>query len=246
MTAPTSGGSFQTCAGCDTIRALPRRLTLSLTLLALVVPASGALASTVPTLGLKQASTNWGAGFGAIRPSAINFNGDPTSFISKIHWSSWGGSRAVGHGIAGFVWPGFARRRRNPRTSVRPSWPSISVHATATRPISVRSGTSPSTARRSLRASAGWDICTGKLLGQRASAGPVYCPKGQFTTWVSGSVTCAELPGIEDLIDGTAHQGHSAKWISHGWVCGTDLNMGRDPQTVNCQSGNSKVVNFKI
>ena len=80
----------------------------------------------------------------------------------------------------------------------------------------------------------------------RIQAAPVYCPKGQFSTWVSGSVTCAELPGIEDLVDGAAHQGHSAKWISHGWICGTDLNTGRNPQTVNCQSGNSKVVNFKI
>jgi hypothetical protein len=54
------------------------------------------------------------------------------------------------------------------------------------------------------------------------------------------------LPGIESLVGGAAHQGHSAKWISHGWICGTDLNVGRNPQTVNCQSGNSKDVNFKI
>jgi hypothetical protein len=87
---------------------MPRgRLTLSVVLLALVVSASEASAGTAPTLGLKQASTTWGAGFGAIRPSAINFNGDPTSFMSKIRWSSWGGRHAVGHGIAGFVWPRF-------------------------------------------------------------------------------------------------------------------------------------------
>ena len=47
-------------------------------------------------------------GFGAVRPPAINFNGDPTSFISKIRWSSWGGRRAVGRGTAGVVWPGFS------------------------------------------------------------------------------------------------------------------------------------------
>jgi hypothetical protein len=80
--------------------------------------------------------------------------------------------------------------------------------------------------------------------GARGRSG--LLPKGQFTTWVSGSVTCAELPVIEALVGGADHEGHSAKWVSHGWICGTDLNVGRNPRTVNCQSGNSKDVNFKI
>ena len=225
---------------------MPRgRLRLILLLLALVVPASAALAGTVPTLGVKQVSTNWGAGFGAIRPSAINFNGDPTSFISKIHWSSWGGSRAVGHGIAGFVWPGFAvadGTRYVGATVVAFDRGTCDGHPAYKR----EEWYFPEYGETFAPASAGWDICTGKLLSHGSPAGPVYCPKGQFTTWVSGSVTCAELPGVEALVGAAAHQGHSAKWISHGWICGTDLNMGRKPQTVNCSSGNSKVVNFKI
>lgn len=225
---------------------MPRgRSTLILALLVLVVPASGALASILPTLGLKRASTNWGAGFGAIRPSAINFNGDPTSFISKIHWRSWGGSRAVGRGIAGFVWPGFAvadGTRYDGATVVAFDLGTCDGHAAYRR----EEWYFPQYGETFSPAAAGWDICTGKPLTPASPAGPVYCPNGQFTTWVSGSVTCTELPGIEDLVDGAAHRGHSAKWISHGWICGTDLSMSRNPQTANCVSGNSKSVNFKI
>jgi hypothetical protein len=221
------------------------RLILVLALLVLVVPGSSAIAGYLPTLGLKQADTNWGAGFGAIRPSEINFNGDPTSFVSKIHWTSWGGRRAVGHGIAGFVWPGFGvadGTRYVGATVVAFDLGICDGHPAYER----EEWYFPRYGETFARASAAWDICTGKLLGHTSPAGPVYCPKGQFTTWVSGSVKCGQLAGIEDLVDGAAHTGHSAKWISHGWICGTDLSMSRNPQTVNCQSGNSKVLNFKI
>jgi hypothetical protein len=95
-------------------------------------------------------------------------------------------------------------------------------------------------------ASARWNLCTGKRLSQAPPAGPVYCPRASSPHGSSGSVTCAELPVIEALVGGADHEGHSAKWVSHGWICGTDLNVGRNPRTVNCQSGNSKDVNFKI
>ncbi|HEY2651224.1 MAG TPA: hypothetical protein VGI50_04835 [Solirubrobacteraceae bacterium] len=220
------------------------RLTLIVVLLGLAAPAT-ALAGTAPTLGLKQADTNWGAGFGVARPSAINFNGDPTSFIRKIRWSSWGGNQAVGHGSAGFVWPGFAvadGTRYVSATVVAFDLGTCDGHPAYQR----EEWYFPQYGETFAEASAGWNICTGKLLSSAPRAGPVYCPKGQFTTWVSGSVTCAELPGIEALVASAAHQGRSAKWISHGWICGTDLNMGTSPQTVDCQSGNSKGVNFKI
>jgi hypothetical protein len=225
---------------------MPRgRFTLIVGLLSLAVLATTAFAGTGPTLGLKRASTNWGAGFGAIRPSAINFNGDPTSFISKIHWSSWGGRQAVGRGIAGFVWPGFAvadGTRYVGATVVAFDLGTCGGHPAYER----EEWYFPQYGEAFARTAAGWNICTGKLLNAGSPEGPVYCPKGQFTNWVSGSVTCAELAGIKALVEGHAHQRHSAKWISHGWICGTDPNTGRNPQTANCQSGNSKVVNFKI
>jgi hypothetical protein len=217
---------------------------LILLLLVLVVPATVALASTEPTLGVKHANPTWGSGFGAVKPSAIDFNGDPTSFIQRIHWRSWGGRRAVGQGVAGFDWPGFGVADG---TRV--------VHATV---VAFRLGTCdghpayrreewyfPQYGETFAPALAIWDICTGKLV-QTSPPGPIYCPKGQFNAWVSGGVKCAELRRIKALVGGAAHEGHSAKWISHGWVCGTDLNAGRDPQTANCEKGDFKDVNFKI
>lgn len=227
-------------------RSMPRgRPTLSLILLALVVSASPALAGSAPTLGLKLPSTHWGGGFGVARPSAISFNGDPTSFISKIRWSSWGGRQAVGHGVAGFDWPGFGVA--DGTSYVGATVVAFDLGTCNGQPAYRREEWYfPQYGEGFAPASAVWNICTGKVLSQARVAGPVYCPKGQFNTWVSGGVTCAQLPGIEALVGAAAYQGHSAKWISHGWVCGSDLNMSKNPQTVVCQSGNSKDVSFTI
>ena len=70
--------------------------------------AATAFARPAPILGLSGAVTQDGTGFGVVRPSEINYGGDPTSYATKINWSSWGGRRAIGHGIANWVWPGFS------------------------------------------------------------------------------------------------------------------------------------------
>ena len=225
-----------------------RRFALLLVLVGLVAAAAtatAALAGTAPTLGLKTADRAWGAGFGAIRPSAINFNGDPTSFIDKIHWKSWGGSKAVGQGIAGFTWPGFAvadGTRYVAATVVAFDLGKCDGHRAYRR----EEWYFPQYGETFAPSSARVDICTGKFLSQRPPPGPVYCPKGQFTTWVSGSVKCSGLPKIEALVGAGRYRGDSAKWVSHGWICGTDLISGSKPQTVTCQRGNSDGVNFKI
>ncbi|MGH8987214.1 MAG: hypothetical protein ACRDXC_01270 [Acidimicrobiales bacterium] len=217
----------------------------AMVLSAFVVSASGAAAGTPPTLGVKRASTNWGAGFGAVRPSAISFNGDPTSFISKVHWSSWGGHQAIGRGIAGFEWPGFAvadGTRYVKATVVAFDRGTCDGHSAYQR----EEWYFPQYGETFAPAFARLNLCTGKVVGHTFPDSPVNCPKDQFTTWVSGGLKCRELSGVEDLVDGTAHRGHSARWISHGWICGTDLSMGRNPQTVTCQRGNSEGVSFAI
>jgi len=225
---------------------MPRHsLTLIVVSLALLLSPSAAVATTAPTLGLTHADRTWGAGFGAVKPAAISFNGDPTSFATKSRWSSWGGSRAVGHGMAGFVWPGFGvadGTRYTGATVVAFNLGTCGGHPA----YRSEEWYFPQYGQTFARASAVWNICTGKPLSQTPATGPVYCPKGQFNTWVSGTVTCAELPGIADLVGGRVHQGHTAKWISHGWICGTDLAMSRNPQTATCQSGNTDVVTFEI
>ena len=44
-------------------------------------------------------------GYGHVRPSTVFNGGDPTGFVGKIHWTSWGGSQAVGSGISDYVGP---------------------------------------------------------------------------------------------------------------------------------------------
>lgn len=44
-------------------------------------------------------------GLGTVKPSVISFNGDPTSRISSVTWSSWGGATALGTGKAYYVGP---------------------------------------------------------------------------------------------------------------------------------------------
>ena len=149
----------------------PRRLTLLVLLLALLVPPSAALAGTAPTLGLKHADPNWGAGFGAVRPAAIDFNGDPTSFINRIHWSSWGGRRAVGHGVAGFDWPGFAvadGTRYVRATVVAFDRGTCDGHPAYRR----EEWYFPQYGETFATALAVWDICTGKLVSQMVPARP--------------------------------------------------------------------------
>jgi hypothetical protein len=48
----------------------------------------------------------WGMGqkgYGHVKPSTIFNGGDPTGLVQHIHWTSWGGSRAVGAGIGTYV-----------------------------------------------------------------------------------------------------------------------------------------------
>ncbi|MEJ2887897.1 hypothetical protein [Actinomycetospora aeridis] len=44
-------------------------------------------------------------GFGEVRPSEVNANGDPTSYAENITWESWGGPQAIGRGTAGWYGP---------------------------------------------------------------------------------------------------------------------------------------------
>jgi hypothetical protein len=66
----------------------------------------GVAASAAPVLGLASLAPN-GAGFGQVEPPTISYGGDPTSFVSNVHWRAWGDSRAIGHGTADWVWPGW-------------------------------------------------------------------------------------------------------------------------------------------
>lgn len=85
----TRAATVSTTASTTTAPAAPR-----------AVPAAG----PVPVLGW-AGWTPGGTGFGAVRPPEINANGDGTSFVEGVRWSSWGGPQAVGRGTAYWVPP---------------------------------------------------------------------------------------------------------------------------------------------
>lgn len=75
---------------------------LALLVVAAALPAGG---GSVPTLGQKWAP--YQKGYGDVRPARIFNGGDPTGLVWHVRWTGWGERRAVGHGVAYFVWPGL-------------------------------------------------------------------------------------------------------------------------------------------
>lgn len=64
---------------------------------------TGTAAGGTPTLGGPAPAGM--RGFGEVRPSEVNANGDPTSYALDITWDSWGGAQATGRGTAGWYGP---------------------------------------------------------------------------------------------------------------------------------------------
>lgn len=58
-----------------------------------------------PVLGRASGDFSRATGLGKVRPHRIDFGGDPTSFVKRITWHSWGGLRAKGTGRAVWVPP---------------------------------------------------------------------------------------------------------------------------------------------
>jgi len=44
-------------------------------------------------------------GYGHTKPSTVSSGGDPTGIVRHVHWTSWGGTQAVGSGISDYVGP---------------------------------------------------------------------------------------------------------------------------------------------
>ncbi|MGP8001612.1 MAG: hypothetical protein ACLPKI_30455 [Streptosporangiaceae bacterium] len=72
-------------------------------------PATAASAATpatpAPVLGQLAGVFAQGQGFGQAEPPKIFNGGDPTGLVQHIHWTSWGGAQAIGHGMAEWVGP---------------------------------------------------------------------------------------------------------------------------------------------
>jgi len=91
------------------VAVVPAAAVLSLT--GVAVSQAGAApapkpAAHQPVLGRASGNFSDATGLGKVRPRRIDFNGDPTSFVRRITWHSWGGLRAKGTGRAVWVPPG--------------------------------------------------------------------------------------------------------------------------------------------
>ena len=61
--------------------------------------ATTARASTTVVLGSSAFAKPYGEGWGSSQPARIYNGGDPSGRVTEIHWTSWGGSTAIGYGL---------------------------------------------------------------------------------------------------------------------------------------------------
>lgn len=71
------------------------------TFAALTVWVSNAMGASVPILAGPWAHGQ--RGYGRVKPTTIYNGGDPSGLVRLIHWSSWGGPRAIGSGVAEYI-----------------------------------------------------------------------------------------------------------------------------------------------
>jgi hypothetical protein len=69
-------------------------------------------------LGSRAFAPN-GEGWGSARPSQIFNGGDPSGLVSHIHWTSWGGSSAIGYGLNAIFTPQGGYYRQLARIELR-------------------------------------------------------------------------------------------------------------------------------
>lgn len=221
------------------------------------VPAARASAASVPTLGVPSTAPGGaGFGFGRVRPRTISYGGDPTSFVSKVRWANWGGARAVGHGRADWVWPGWCVACGGvelPATVVAFGRTSCQGHSAYSQVEWYFPSRGMSFSRR-----LGRNICrTGpapvgpikELKCGRVSLrshGSVIAVADKITTFDS-PISCA---AVRRFVAGSGvgrYLGRNARLRVHGWWCGSELSMDfGGPQTFSCVRGDFTNVNFDL
>ncbi|HLH65068.1 MAG TPA: hypothetical protein VKV27_05155 [Solirubrobacteraceae bacterium] len=222
---------------------------------ALPVRAVAALAA--PTLGLPSVAAN-GAGFGRVRPREISYGGDPTSLVTGVRWSSWGGARAVGHGVADWVWPGWCV-----------ACGGVRLHATVVAfGLTTCDGHSayayvewyfPSRGMSFDRRLAGVNLCTGAASSPGTPAHQGRCGRvalrsgGRVVARARGiqtfgaPIACATVRRFVASSGAARHLGANARFTVRGWWCGSELSMDLGgPQTFSCVRGDFDNISFQL
>jgi len=209
--------------------------------------------ASVPTLGLRQRITE---GFGRVRPRTVSFGGDPTSLVVGVRWSSWGGARAVGHGTADWVWPGWC----------------VACGSTSLPATVVAFGLRTCDGHSAYSHVEWYFPSRGMTFSTQLGAGNVCYPNSTAShirqpphahcasTGITGAfvdqiqvfgfgVSCPAARQLFGRLDLLRYYGHNARFHVGSWWCGSELSMqigARGAQSFECQSGNYNDVSFSV
>ncbi len=231
-----------------------RSVLLATALVMLTVSVAHATSrQSAPTLGVKLSHP--GAGFGQVRPGRVDFGGDPTSFVSGVKWSSWGGKRAVGHGKALWVWPGWCVACGGvslPATVVAFGRTRCQGHSA----YSEVEWFFPTRGQSFNRRLAFENVCTGRVespVGKLLNCGQVLLRSGGSVVaraqQISTFAVRASCPATRQFVatSGAArYLGRNARFTVNGWWCGSQLTSFTPVQMFSCARGDFANVSFTL
>lgn len=211
-----------------------------------------ASAASAPTLGLHQRFTE---GFGHARPRVVSYGGDPTSLVVGVHWSSWGGAHAVGHGMADWVWPGWCVACGSvnlPATVVAFGLRTCGGHPA----YSHVEWYFPSRGMTFSKVLGTVNDCDLKAASHvteppHAHCAPVQAP-GERVTKIEvfgDGVRCRDGRALVAKLDLVHRYRHNARFHEGPWWCGSELSMQLSktgPQSFECESGDYNDVSFDV
>ncbi|MHB1838066.1 MAG: hypothetical protein ACYCXW_24225 [Solirubrobacteraceae bacterium] len=219
--------------------------------------AASAAATALPTLGVRG-SLPVGSGFGQVKPRTVSYEGDPTSFVVKVRWSSWGGPRAVGHGMSDWVWPGWCVACGSVplRATV------VAFGRTVCQGHSAYSHVEwyfPSRGMSFSPRLGNGNIChmgsgpvgpTSKLKNcgsvPLTASGSVIAHAGSITTYGS-PISCATVRRFVATSGAGRYLHRNARFTVQGWWCGSELSMSLGgPQSFTCDRGDFANVTFNL
>jgi hypothetical protein len=210
----------------------------------------------VPTLGVASIAPN-GGGFGQVKPRNISYGGDPTSLVSDVKWSSWGGVRAVGNGTADWVWPGWCVACGSvelPATVVAFGRTTCQGHSA----YSHVEWYFPSRGMSFNRQLGGGNICgegsTPTGSGEELKCGLVSLRSHGAEVALADNVNmydspirCATARRFVASSGAARYLGRNARFTVHGWWCGSELSMDLGgPQSLTCVRGDFTNVTFNL
>ncbi|MBV9606977.1 MAG: hypothetical protein JO027_17830 [Solirubrobacterales bacterium] len=205
----------------------------------------------MPTLGLRSVITQ-GSGWGQVKPSRVDYGGDPTSFVTGVKWRTWGGARAVGHGTADWIWPGWCVACGGvelPATVVAFGRTTCRGHSA----YQYVEWFFPSRGQSFNRRLAGENLCTGAQPppppGKVEKCGQVRLKSAvaKAITLYYSPINCATARAFVAGSGAGRYLGRNARFTVDGWWCGSSLAMDfGGAQFFSCQRGDLTNVNFEL